>query len=133
MRKPNFAALRTRSAEWSMMVTLEPPVSSICAAIWPKREKPIISTSAPAPSKFSSSCSATSATRKKRVAGTNSGVIAIDSVTMAISSDAVSSGKIGGGSRGREQHEGELAALRQQAARCGSRSRGVQPNSRQIA
>ena len=51
---------------------------------------------------------------KNRVAGTNSGVIAIDSVTMAISSDAVSVEKIDGRSRGRKQHEGELAALRQQ-------------------
>ena len=72
-----------------MTVTLRPPASRICAAIWPKRENPIISTSEPAPSKSSSISSRTSPLSSRLDIADASGVSAIDSVTMATSIDAV--------------------------------------------
>jgi hypothetical protein len=64
--------------------------------IWPKREKPIISTSAPPsrPAKSSSISSLRSGLRKRLPISTETGVSAIDSVTTATRSEAVASGKI---------------------------------------
>ena len=72
-----------------MTVTSRPPASRIWAAIWPKREKPIISTSAPAPSKSSSSSSLASRTISRFDRIVPSGVSAMLSVTIEISTDVV--------------------------------------------
>ena len=134
MRKPKFRRLRTRSAEWSMMVTLAAAGEQhLRGDLAEAREADHQHVGPGALEILVQLLSCWLSIRRRLESVAPSGVIAIDSVTMAISSEAVLE-RQGWPAMRRplKQHEGELAALRQQEGDAHASS-WLQPNSRQSA
>ena len=107
-----------------------PRASSDWLTTWPKRPKPMISTLPCRSSAVSTpSIDCSSSGSSQRSANTPSGVSAIERITMAVRIALVVASNMPAPRRRGIEHEGELAALRDQC-RAIEPSRWLGPNSR---